>query len=127
MNWKASEQRRIGATLRLVCEMRGLKVHRLATDMGISPAYLSNILAGRRPLTEALLTKAADALCIEPVAIVREGYFDRAAAEEEKAARRRLREAEQLAALVADTQARLTTLATETTAALAAGRKAVAA
>ena len=127
MNWKASEQRRIGATLRLVCEMRGLKVHQLATDMGISPAYLSNILAGRRTLTEALLTKAADALCIEPVAIVREGYFDRAAAEEEKAARRRLREAEQLAALVADTQARLTTLATETTAALAAARKAVAA
>lgn len=56
-------------------ELRGVKVGELASAMGISYAYLSNIEAGRKRLTEPLLAKAADALKVRPASIVSPELF----------------------------------------------------
>lgn len=73
------EQVRIGATLRTIRETRGFKLGEFAEELGISYAYLSNIEAGRKRLTPQLLAKAARALDVRQVAIVRPGYFDEVA------------------------------------------------
>lgn len=74
------ENERIGATLRTIREIQGFKVGEFACELGISYAYLSNIEAGRKRLTPQLLAKAARALNVRQVAIVRPGYFDSEAA-----------------------------------------------
>lgn len=68
-----SENVRIGATLRQFREMRGLKTGELANLLDISYAYLSNIEAGRKPLTDKLAAKAADVLKIRQIALVQPG------------------------------------------------------
>jgi len=62
---------RQGETLKTFREMRGLKVGELASRLDISYAYLSNIEAGRKRLTPQLVAKAAAALAISQVALVR--------------------------------------------------------
>lgn len=73
------ERERIGETLRTLMERAGFKVGEFANELGISYAYLSNILAGRKRLTPQLLAKASRVLNCRPIAIIREGYFDEVA------------------------------------------------
>ena len=70
-----AERRRIGATIRVLREARGLKPDQLANSIQISRPYLANIEAGRKPLTPVLLGRVAAALNSPHGAIVREGYF----------------------------------------------------
>jgi transcriptional regulator with XRE-family HTH domain len=64
------ERQRIGATLRTLREMRGLKADQLAALMNISRPYLANIEAGRKPLTPVLLARAAEALDVRQIALI---------------------------------------------------------
>lgn len=66
-----AERERVGATLRTLRTTRGYKVQELANEMDISYAYLSNIEAGRKPLTDVLLARAAKALDVDQIAIKR--------------------------------------------------------
>ena len=68
---------RIGATLRELREKSGYTVNQFSNELDISYSYLSNIEAGRRPLTKRLLARAAHLLDVPQVAIVREGYYGR--------------------------------------------------
>lgn len=65
------DDERIGATLRQIRELRGVKVDELATRIGISRAYLANIEAGRKRLTPILLARAAEELVVPQIAIAR--------------------------------------------------------
>lgn len=67
----ATEDERIGETLRVLRERRGYTRNQLADLMGISRPQLSNIEAGRRKLDEIRLARAADALECRPLAIRR--------------------------------------------------------
>ncbi|WP_425303441.1 helix-turn-helix domain-containing protein [Nocardia wallacei] len=62
---------RVGETLRTIRELRGYKPEQLAALMGISRAYLANIEAGRKKLTEVNLARAASALQVRQIAILR--------------------------------------------------------
>lgn len=53
------ERQRVGATLRRIRTLRGWKLGEFATKINISYAYLSNIEAGRKPLPDHLLARAA--------------------------------------------------------------------
>lgn len=64
-----AERQRVGATLRTLRQIRGWKLGDFASEVGISYAYLSNIEAGRKPLTNQLLAKTARALDVEQIAI----------------------------------------------------------
>lgn len=64
-----SERLRVGATVRQMREMRGMKPDELANAVHISRAYLSNIEAGRKRLTPVLLAKIATALAVPQIAI----------------------------------------------------------
>lgn len=64
-----AERQRVGATLRTIRSTRGWKLGDFATEIGISYAYLSNIEAGRKPLPDHLLSRAAVALSVEQIAI----------------------------------------------------------
>lgn len=70
---------RQGETLRTFREMRGLKVGELASLLDISYAYLSNIEAGRKRLTPQMVAKAANALGIRQVALVRPDQMEQVA------------------------------------------------
>jgi transcriptional regulator with XRE-family HTH domain len=63
------ERVRVGATLRTIRTTRGWDLGPLATHVGISYSYLSNIEAGRKPLTDILLARLAAALDVEQIAI----------------------------------------------------------
>lgn len=65
-----TDQDRVGATLRTMRELRGFKPDQFASAIGISRPYLANIEAGRRPLSNILLARAAAALQIEQIAIM---------------------------------------------------------
>lgn len=72
------ERERVGATLRQIREMRGLKPDELAgmiRPQPISRSYLVNIEAGRKPLTEGLLTALSEALKIRPIVLLHPGVF----------------------------------------------------
>ncbi|WP_255801126.1 helix-turn-helix domain-containing protein [Mycobacteroides abscessus] len=62
---------RIGATLRMARELRGYKPDPFASAIGISRPYLANIEAGRKKLTNVILARAARALDVEQIAIMR--------------------------------------------------------
>lgn len=62
---------RVGETLRSLRETRGFKPDEFASQIGISRPYLANIEAGRKKLTNVLLAKAAQALRVEQLAIMR--------------------------------------------------------
>jgi transcriptional regulator with XRE-family HTH domain len=63
------ERQRVGATLRTLRTTRGWKLGDFATQLNISYAYLSNIEAGRKPLPDHLLARAARLLDVEQIAI----------------------------------------------------------
>ncbi len=63
------ERERVGATLRHFRRRDGWDLGPFATQLGISYSYLSNIEAGRKPLTDILLARAAKLLDCDPVAI----------------------------------------------------------
>lgn len=65
-----TELQRVGATLRHFRELRGFKPDQFASEIGISRPYLANIEAGRRPLSNVLLARAATALNIQQIAIM---------------------------------------------------------
>lgn len=69
------ERVRIGATCKGFREKAGFKVGQAASALNISYAYLSNIEAGRKPLTEVLLSRMATLYRVEPAAIVRPDLF----------------------------------------------------
>lgn len=69
-----AERERIGATLRTLRLMRGWRADDFANEIGISRPYLSNIEAGRKPITEQIVANAAAALNVTQIAIVRAGY-----------------------------------------------------
>lgn len=63
---------RVGKTLRRFRIMRGLTQDQLSTLMGFkSHSALANIEAGRKPLTGINLARAAEALGIEQIEIMR--------------------------------------------------------
>lgn len=63
------ERERVGTTLRTLRTTRGWKLGDFATQIGVSYAYLSNIEAGRKPLPDHLLARAARLLDVEQIAI----------------------------------------------------------
>lgn len=66
---------RQGATCRALREKEGLKLGQAASALDISYAYLSNIEAGRRALTEILVARMAVLYRVKPIAIVRPDLF----------------------------------------------------
>lgn len=56
------ERERVGATLRALRELRGFDQQTFANRLDISYSYLCNIEAGRKPLTDILLARAAQVL-----------------------------------------------------------------
>lgn len=64
-----AERERVGATLKTVRTLRGWDLGPFATKIGISYSYLSNIEAGRKPLTDKLLARAAQVLDVPQIAI----------------------------------------------------------
>lgn len=66
---------RVGATLRALREKSGLRLGDMANAFKppISYSYLSNIEAGRKPLTPILLAQAARLLDVPQVAIDKPG------------------------------------------------------
>lgn len=70
-----AERRRIGATLKALREKRGYTADQFANEIGKSRPYLSNIEAGRKPMPEWMVARAADLLNVPQVALVREGYY----------------------------------------------------
>jgi transcriptional regulator with XRE-family HTH domain len=81
-----SELLRIGATLRAFRKVRRLKICELAEFMAISPSNLSNIEAGRRKLTPAMLARACGALEVEQIAIVSPEFFSSSASTKQESA-----------------------------------------
>lgn len=73
------ERVRTGATCKAFREKSGLNVNDAGQALGISYSYLSNIEAGRKPLTEILLARMAELYRVPPVAIVRPDLFQVAA------------------------------------------------
>lgn len=63
------ERQRVGATLRTHRTRRGFDLNQFSQKLGISYSYLSNIEAGRKPLTDILLARAAVLLDVEQIAI----------------------------------------------------------
>lgn len=88
MNITERESARIGETIRSLREARGFTQEELAHEMRISRPYMSLIESGRKPITSRLVALAAEVLGVRQVALVREGYFDREAAEREAEVRR---------------------------------------
>jgi transcriptional regulator with XRE-family HTH domain len=73
---ESSETVRLGATCRAFRIKRGLKVGEAATALTISYAYLSNIEAGRKPLTAVLLARMASLYGVPEIAIARPDLFE---------------------------------------------------
>lgn len=69
------ERVRTGATIRALREKSGLKLGEAANALVVSYAYLSNIEAGRKPLTPVLLAKVAELYAVPQIAISRPDLF----------------------------------------------------
>ena len=68
-NTEERERERVGQTLKTIRSIRGWKLGDFAGALNISYAYLSNIEAGRKPLTDQLLCRAAELLDVPQIAI----------------------------------------------------------
>lgn len=62
---------RVGATIREMREMRGLKCDELANKVLVSRSYLANIEAGRKRLQPELAAKIAHTLAVRQISILR--------------------------------------------------------
>lgn len=67
---------RVGQTLRTLRELRGFSPAAFAEAIGVSRSYLANIEAGRKKLTNVLLARAAQALGVAQLAIMRPATND---------------------------------------------------
>ena len=76
-----AERQRQGATCKALREKTGLKLGEAASAAGISYAYLSNLEAGRKPLTKVLIAKLAALYDVPQIAIARPDLFPVEAAE----------------------------------------------
>lgn len=56
--------------IRALREAHGYSVSELATAIGIAPAHLSNVEAGRRGISTPIITQLARALRVRPAAIL---------------------------------------------------------
>lgn len=65
---------RLGATIRALREAHGLKITELASAIGVSRPYLTNIEHGRKKATRGVCRKTADTLGIPLAAITIEDY-----------------------------------------------------
>lgn len=99
-----SERKRIGETIRILREARGLQQEELAHAVFISRPYISMIESGTKPITPVLVAKIAEALAVPQIAIVREGYFNRDEAEAFAEARKLERYIEKLTASASQLQ-----------------------
>jgi transcriptional regulator with XRE-family HTH domain len=70
------ERIRQGATCRALREKEGYKLGQAANALDISYAYLSNLEAGRKPLTAVLVARMAKLYRVEQGAIVRPDLFE---------------------------------------------------
>lgn len=70
-----AERLRVGATVREFRERAGWRADQFANEIGISRPYLSNIEAGRKPITKKLVGRISVALNIPQIAIVRPDVF----------------------------------------------------
>lgn len=75
-----SERVRQGATCRALREKSRLKVGEAANALNVSYAYLSNIEAGRKPLTAVMLAKVADLYGVPELAIRQPDVYERVSA-----------------------------------------------
>lgn len=66
-----SDWKRVGATLRAIRQIRGYKPGEFSNLLGITTPYLHNLEAGRKKLTNEMLAKAAEALAVSQIAIMR--------------------------------------------------------
>lgn len=75
------ERVRVGATLRALREKSGLRIGQVADELRPpkSYSYLSNIEAGRKPLTPILLAQMAALYGVPQYAIVRPDLVEEAA------------------------------------------------
>lgn len=70
---------RVGATLRVMREMRGYKPDEFASSINISRPYLANIEAGRKKLTNVILARAAAMLNVPQISIMQAAAEENAA------------------------------------------------
>ncbi|MFI6168897.1 helix-turn-helix domain-containing protein [Nocardia sp. NPDC051052] len=68
-NLRHDTDERVGATIRALRTVRRLPLKDLAQAIGVNPAHLGNIEAGRRRLTTELADALAEALDIDVLAI----------------------------------------------------------
>lgn len=99
-----NERKRIGETIRILREARGLQQEELAHAVFISRPYISMIESGTKPITPVLVAKISEALAVPQIAIVREGYFNRDEAEALAEARKLERYIEKLTASASQLQ-----------------------
>lgn len=72
---KDPEMVRVGATVRELRELRGVKSDELANGIGISRPYLANIEAGRKRLSPELCSRVAAFLHVRQISILRPDEF----------------------------------------------------
>jgi transcriptional regulator with XRE-family HTH domain len=77
LSWEAQRQ---GATARAFREKAGLKLGQAATAANISYAYLSNIEAGRKPLTAVLVARLATLYSCPQISLARPDLADEVSA-----------------------------------------------
>ena len=65
------EMVRVGATIRQLRELRGLKPDEMANAINISRSYLANIEAGRKRLQPELAARVAAVLMVRQISILR--------------------------------------------------------
>lgn len=70
-NLPTPESERVGATIRTLRELSGLKADQLANKILISRPYLANLEAGRKRLSPEHASRIADALGVPRVCILR--------------------------------------------------------
>lgn len=73
-NPAASEQERIGQTIRTLREAHGWRVSDFAIAIGVSQPYLSNMEAGRKRAPAHILRKVATVLNVPLAALVSASY-----------------------------------------------------
>lgn len=77
---RSNEMKRVGATVRELRELRGVKIDELANAILISRSYLANIEAGRKRLSPELCSRIAETLMVRQISILRPDEFPEAAA-----------------------------------------------
>lgn len=66
----ASEIVRVGATIRQMREMRGMTQEQLSQASMLSRAYVANVEAGRKRLSQKAVARIAEALHVPQISII---------------------------------------------------------